>query len=318
MLKGRRFEQIITVLVGGGIVIGFLLLLLWKLIVIPINTGHIGVYFSRFFGGTITEWIQPEGVGFKLPWDRMLIVDVRTHTRTYKVMALSSEGMRAEIEMAVLFRPWPDLAPVLLKRIGPDYADKVVDPLAIETLREAIGQLDSTNLYTIESKSLQTDLLQRLRAEAIGEYLEFQDLIVRRIVLPDEIVKAIEQKLAQEQLALSYQFRIERQKNEAERLRIEAIGLQNFYSILADALTEPLLTWRGIEATLKLAESPNTKVVIVGADGNLPLILGSEVKKLPGASGPPTPATGADSMLPRFEDLPSIFQGNADKMPPPP
>jgi len=309
---GSRTERLVYILVGSGIVAGFLSLLLWDSIVIPINTGHVGVYFSRFFGGTVTKWIEPEGVAFKLPWDKILIVDVRTQTRTFSVPTLSSEGMRTEVDLTVLFRPWPDLTPLLLKKIGPEYADKVVGPLAIETLRESIGQVDSMLLYRVDNKKIQTELLARLRAEPVGDYIEFQDLIVKRIILPDQISKAIEEKLAQEQMSLSYKFRLDRQKQEAERLRIEAIGLQNFYSVVADSLTEQLLTWRGIEATLKLAESPNAKVVIIGADGNLPLILGNEIQRLPPPGGTQKPVPGHHSPLPQFNEMPPIFEDKMD------
>jgi prohibitin 2 len=318
MPGNSRTERLVYILVSGGIVGGFLVLLLWNSVVIPINTGQVGVYFSRLFGGTIIDRIEPEGVALKFPWDTIHIVDVRTQTRKYTVPTLSSEGMRSELDVKVLFRPIRNSTPLLLKNIGPDYSDTVVSALSVEAIREVIGQLESMTIFTIGAKQLQADLLGRLRAEELAKYIEFQDLIISRVSLPVNISKAIEDKLTHEQMALSYSFRIDRQKLEAERLRIEAIGLQNFYSVVSEALTERLLIWRGIDATLKLAESPNAKVVIVGANGNLPLILGSDIHKtaLPAKQLEAVP--GHHSPLPKFDKLPPIFKSKRDSLPVPP
>lgn len=164
-------------------------------------------------------------------------------------------------------------------------------------------------------------------AHPISEYVNFVDVVITEVKLPEKLTIAIEDKLSQEQLLQSFQYRIQTQIQEAERRRIEAIGIRVFYDIVRDALTQDLLTWRGIEATVQLARSTNTKIVIVGSgEDQLPLILGSEMTRDAEA---PTPTSGSDTsqrtdpfdsdpdsfkidpnsfdQLPDFQSLPSLF-----------
>ena len=140
-----------------------------------------------------------------------------------------------------------------------------------------------------------------------GQMEAFNDLIVREILLPPTISSAIEQKLAQEQVAASYTFRLETERQEAEQRRIRALGIQNFYAIVSDALNKNLLTWRGIEATVELAQSNNSKIVIVGSGENqLPLILGSDIHNL---KAPPKVEAVTEQTAPplNVRELPELF-----------
>jgi hypothetical protein len=155
---------------------------------------------------------------------------------------------------------------------------------------------------------MELNLYKMVSNSRYSHVIEFQELIISRIVLPETVLSAISEKLALEQRASSYVFRLQQERQEAERLRIEAIGIQNFYAIVSGALTENLLTWRGIEATVELSRSPNSKIVIVGSGKDqLPLILGSDIQNLPPAK-PIDPVDPKDAESADWGKLPSIFQ----------
>lgn len=306
---GGRRDRLIVGIIGGMVLAGFLLLLLWRTIFVPILPGHVGVLYRLFLGGTVVERVLNEGLQVKFPWNRIYIFEVRVQARDFQVFALSAEGMPINVEITTLFRVERDTAGRLLKEVGTDYIERIVRPLSIGSVREVIARFDSHELYTVDARELQLDILEFLQASKQGSLIHYQDVKIRSIKLPQRVVAAIEEKLAQEQLAASYQFRLARQRQEAERLRIEGIGLRNFYSVVSSALTDQLLTWRGIEATVRLADSPNSKVVIVGGGKDqLPLILGGELGSLPKPSGEVLPVGPDAGELPDWLNLPPIFE----------
>jgi hypothetical protein len=153
---------------------------------------------------------------------------------------------------------------------------------------------------------MQQQVESRLRAATRGTHIFFEAVVIRSLTLPEPVNAAINAKLAEEQYALSYVFRLQRERSEAERKHIEAIGIQNFYAIVANSLTPSLLTWRGMEATVEVARSPNSKVVIVGGGKDqMPLILGSDIGNLPAQA--PGPVSKTPEPLPDLTKLPPLF-----------
>jgi hypothetical protein len=135
----------------------------------------------------------------------------------------------------------------------------------------------------------------------------YQNVTVTDVKLPEALNSAITRKLTEQQNADAYQYILLQAQGEAERKRIEAVGIQTFYSIVANALSPQLLTWRGIEATVDIARSNNAKVVIVGGGRDqLPLILGGDIAKQPDVPNPP-PVNPREYPLPKFDDMPKLF-----------
>lgn len=302
--RSRRFR---AYLIGSIMVIGFLLLVFYRYIFVTILPGHVGVLYDWLRGGTFVEHVYGEGLVLKLPWNRIYIVETRTRKHDAQVLALSAEGMEIHVDVSALFRANPDEAGRLIKELGPDYEERIVQPLISGSVREVISRYDSTELYTQHFDRLERDLYAKVLSSPYSGLIDFQKLLVRKITLPKAVLEAIEEKLAIEQRTASYVFRLEQQRQEVERLRIEAIGIQNFYSIVSSALTENLLTWRGIEATVQLAHSPNSKVVIVGSGKDqLPLILGSDIHNLPAAKSVQGVNPG-DFPSADWEQLPRLF-----------
>src|SRR5262249_1647160 len=180
------------------------------------------------------------------------------------------------------------------RETGPDYVTRVVSPVAIGVVRRFIAQHDSHALYTKDAEVLHSQIASEMSEQLGRRHVDIDDVIVERLEISRAILEAIEQKLREEQIANAYDFRLVSERAEAQRLEIKGTALRRYYSLVNSALTPSLLTWRGIEATVELAQSPNSKVVIVGSGKDqLPIILGSDISKLPeaqaGRAGSPVP-----------------------------
>jgi regulator of protease activity HflC (stomatin/prohibitin superfamily) len=301
-------NRMVSVVIGILLAAGLIVLLLWNAILVRIPPGHVGVLYSLLYGGTVTDTVYPEGLAIKLPWNRMYIFDARWQALAFDTKAFSQEGMPITVEATIIFKLRRPQIPNVLVELGTDYAQQFVMPIATGAVRLLISRYNSHELYTVDYKDLHDRLMELLQNGAETRYFEIQDVVARRIELPQAVVDSIQRKLNEEQIAASYRFRLESQRQEAERLRIQAIGLRNFYSIVQDSLTEKLLTWRGIEATVEISKSPNTKIVIVGGQKDqMPLILGGEFGHLPPSPGPVPPVPGTIEPLPEWNRLPPIF-----------
>lgn len=302
-------SRLVSILVGTALAVGLLVLLAWNSVVVRVPPGHVGVHYSLLAGGTVPGYVHHEGIALKLPWDQIYIMETRLQSLPIKLLAFSHEGMPIDVEATVLYRLKAPEAPRLLVEIGLDYRDRIVAPVSTAAVRLVVGRYDSHDLYTVSAAQLQAGLLEMLRQTPEAGYIFYSEVAIRSMKLPDSVVAAIQHKLSEEQRAAAYEFRLASQRQEAERLRIEAIGLRNFYSIVQGALTDKLLTWRGIEATVQVARSPNTKIVIVGGNKDqLPLILGSDITRGPTPGEPPVePVEGGASPLPDWARIPPLF-----------
>lgn len=306
----RYGNPVVSFVVGTLLAGGLAVLLLWHVVLVRIPPGHVGVLYSLLSGGTVTDETYPEGLQVKLPWNRMYIYETRIQSHPFALLAFSAEGMPITVEATTLFRLVREQTPRLQVDVGPDYVERIVAPVSTAAVRRSVARYNSHELYTLEADRLQAELLEFMRASPEGRLIHYVDVLVRTVRLPDAMVSAIEMKLSQQQIAASYEFRLITQRQEAERLRIQGIGLRNFYSIVQSALTDKLLTWRGIEATVEVARSPNTKVVIVGGNKDqLPLILGSDITRgSTGQEAPVSPVPGDASPLPDWSSLPPLFE----------
>ncbi len=306
-------ERTSVVLVGTVVVLGFLTLLFWWAIFVVILPGHAGVLYD-LFRGTRPGVYSREGLKVKLPWNRMYIYDVRIQSGSYTVRALSREGMAVDADIVVLFRPKPEELALLHQEIGTDYAARVVAPVAVGVVREYFAQHDSHELYTVNATALKTEIMSSMRGRLGQNHVVVDDVVLHRLAIPKAVLEAIEQKLTHEQLAAGYAFRLEAEKAEAYRLEIRGTGLNRYYSLVNSALTPSLLTWRGIEATVELAQSPSSKVVIVGSGKDqLPIILGSDIHTLP----EPRPGRPGAAERKAAEPLQPRLSGPGGETPPP-
>ncbi|MDP3718275.1 MAG: prohibitin family protein [Acidobacteriota bacterium] len=255
-----------------GLLALFTLVFFWSAIVYTIHPGQAGVYWKRF-SGTQINVIYREGTHFIPPWNKLYIYDLRVAKIDYTVAVLATDGLEISVDVTMRYRPEARSLPQLHQNIGPDYAERIIVPEVVSVVREVIGRYRPEQLYTLRSEDIARQLVARATVEARAHFLQIDDVIIRRITLPVSVQAAIQQKLQQEQEALEYDYRIEKEKREAERKKIEAIGISDFQNAISSGITPAYLQWKGIEATLALAQSANAKVVIVGGKDGLPLIL---------------------------------------------
>ena len=266
----KKFRPLI--ILGAAVVI---LVMFWGSITVKIEPGHAGVVFRQFGIGLDKETVFYEGFQFILPWNEMIIYEVRQQEVLESMKALTSDQLSVTIDLTVLYKPISDQIGYLHDKNGKGYEDKIVKPAIRSALRDVIAKFIPEEINTTKREVVVEDIKEQIRIVFADNYLNLENVLIRNIQLPEMLMDAINRKLKQEQAALEYEFKILKEIKEAERKKIEAEGIEAFQRIVTKSINDKLLRWKGIEATLELAQSPNAKVVVVGGgrDG-LPLILG--------------------------------------------
>jgi prohibitin 1 len=250
--------------------------ILWNNITTVIKSGEKGVVFRPFGGGLDKEKQLGQGFHLIAPWNDVFRYDVKVQESTTIMEVLSKNGLTIRLEISYWYRADENRIGFLHDEIGLNYHDKIIAPAMRSATREIIGKYLPEELYSSKREIIEDEILNRARRTMEGKYVTLDDVLIRDVSLPKSLQDAIEKKLKQEQAALEYEFRLEQAEKEAERQRIEAEGKAAANNIVSKSLTDQILREKGIIATMKLAESPNSKVVVVGSgkDG-LPLILGN-------------------------------------------
>lgn len=241
---------------------------------LTINPGEKGVKFKRFGGGLQKDDIYDQGFHVIAPWNKMYIYNVQINEHFEKMNVLSKNGLNIEIDLSFRFYPKRDKIGFLHDEVGQDYLRKIIIPEIRSATREVIGKYLPEELYSTKREAIQEEILSITKQKVEAKYLVLDDVLIREVNLPKTLEEAIERKLKEEQLSLEYEFRLDRERKEAERKVIEAQAKAEANKILNTSLTDKILRDKGIEATLELANSNNSKVVVVGGNGDgLPLIL---------------------------------------------
>lgn len=243
---------------------------------LTIDTGHRGILFKPFSGGLDTKNIYGEGFHVVAPWNKMYVYDIRINEEFEKMDVLSKNGLNIEVELSYRFAASPTDVGMLHQEIGPDYVSRIIKPEIRSATREVIGQYLPEELYSTKREAIQDEIFTKT-SQAIGtKHIVLDAVLIRSVQLPEKLKNAIEQKLEEEQLAFQYEFKLDRERKDAERRIIEAKAKADANTILNASLTDRILKDKGIEATLDLAKSENAKIVIIGESGKggLPLILG--------------------------------------------
>lgn len=255
--------------------IGFMMfVLLTNTTFITIPPGHKGVKFKRFAGGIKKDKIYEQGFHIVMPWDNMILYDLRLNEAFETMDVLSKNGLSIAVELSFRFQPKADKIGYLHDGIGADYIGRIIKPEIRSATREVIGKYLPEELYSTKREAIQDEIYTQTKNAIEDKFIDIDAILIRSVQLPDKLKDAIEQKLEEEQLAFQFDFKLERERKEAERKIIEAQAKADANRILSASITDRILKDKGIEATLELAQSPNSKVVIVGGGGEgLPLIL---------------------------------------------
>ena len=304
--KWQRFvERWLPTIVLFLMVAALVVVVIFPRVVVTVPSGQVGVLWQRFEGGTVLDprELKDEGLHLIMPWDRLFIYNLRIQSLTETYNAISSDGVNMNATINTRFRLQRDSVPTLHQVVGPDYI-KLLGPQIASEMREVISQFTAEQVYStarqqiqdkireraldkLSHKMMERETEQRSYNVAMRDTVTLYDTLLYGIELPATVVNAINRKAEQYYISEEYRFRLEREKKESERKRIEAEGIHDFQQIVSKGISDSYLRWRGIEATLQLAQSTNSKLVIIGSGkDSLPIILGNA--DMTPATAPPT------------------------------
>lgn len=253
-----------------GSIAAILIALIQCFTIIP--AGHTGVI--DFLGMVSDNTLKP-GVNLVNPMAKVEKMSIKTQELKELMSVPSKEGLSVDLEISLLFKLNSEKANDIYKTVGPNYADIILVPQFRSVVRGVTARYEAKALYTASREKLASEILTELEHLVGPRGIIVEQAPLRQIQLPERLTKSIEEKLQAEQESQRMEFVLTREKQEADRKRIEAKGIADFQDIVSKGISDQLLKWKGIEATENLSKSQNTKIVIIGSgkDG-LPLILG--------------------------------------------
>ena len=345
----RFVERQLPTLVIYLLVATLIGVILAPFMLVTVPSGYVGVLWKRFGGGTVLNpnLLKNEGMRITLPWNQVFLYDLRLQSVTQSYNAISRDGISLTASINIRFRLKRDSVPQLHQSIGPNYIDTLIAPEIGNRTREVMAGYTAEDIYSTKRAEIQGKIRERAEAmlgeklvvggeseevEANAPYsvplyamLNLIDTLILGIELPTAVVGAINRKIEQYYISEEYKFRVAREIRESERKKIEAEGISEFQRIVSQGISDSYLRWRGIEATLQLAQSSNSKIVVVGTgkDG-LPVILGnfdgspSPQPASPAGNGETAPkerTTAATSTTSLDQTPPDTLSKPSEKMP---
>jgi prohibitin 1 len=239
-----------------------------------VRTGHVGVetLFGRVTGRTMAE-----GIHMINPLSRVQQLDVKTQEVKERASVPSKEGLIMGLEASVLYHLQPDRAADIFQKVGVNYADVLLSPNFRSAMRSITASNTASALYSDSREAIARQILAELQTQLQPRGIVVENILLRDLQLPETLKRAIEAKQQAQQEAQRMEFVLQKERQEAERKRVEAAGIKDFQDIVTQGISEKLLEWKGIEATIELSRSANTKVIVVGnPKSGLPLIYATE------------------------------------------
>ena len=268
----KRFNKSESTFAFVGFVIAAVIAIMQCWTIIP--AGHVGVV--DFLGNVSDNTLKP-GVNIVNPMATVVKFDARTQELKETMNVPSKEGLTVTLEISLLYSLSFDYANRIYKTVGENYVETILIPQFRSVVRGVTANYDAKALYTAERETLASRIEQELSRLVKSRGITLEAAALRQITLPPGLTASIEEKLKADQESQRMQFVLLKESQEAERKRIEAKGVADFQDIVSKGISEQLLKWKGIEATEKLANSPNSKVVIIGSGKEgLPIILGGD------------------------------------------
>ncbi len=261
----------------------FLLLGILSASLKQIDAGHVGV--KSLFGKVQNDILNP-GLNMVNPLVEVKELDTRTLNYTMSgiqdeglksgddaIRVLTADGLEVTIDLSVLYRIVPADAPRLIKEIGVNYEDKIVRPITRTRIRDNAVYYEAVSLYSTKRDEFQSRIFKTIDDDFRKRGLLLENLLVRNITLPTPVKAAIERKIQAEQEAQQMQFVLQKEKQEAERKRVEAQGIADYQRIINESLSDRQLQYEQIKAIKELAGSANSKIVLLPSKGGVPIIL---------------------------------------------
>jgi prohibitin 1 len=239
-----------------------------------VSTGHVGVVtvFGRVTGRTM-----PEGIHVVNPLSRVHELDIKTQEIKERASVPSREGLIMGIEASVLYHLQPDRAAEVYQKVGTAYADVLLVPNFRSAIRAVTAANTASALYSDQREGIAGRILTDLQQQMAPRGIVVENVLMRELQLPETLKSAIEAKQQAQQDAQRMEFVLQKERQEAERKRVEAQGIKDFQNIVTQGISDKLLEWKGIEATIELSKSQNAKIVIVGnPKTGLPLLFSGD------------------------------------------
>ncbi len=266
-----RFVSIVLIVVG-----------FFTACVVQIEAGEVGV--KKLFGQVNSDVLN-SGLHVVNPLIDVVKFDTRTQNYTMSavhdegarngddaIKVLTADGLEVVIDLTVLFRVLPDQAPKMLKELGPDYVNVIVRPVSRTKIRDNAVYYDAVALYSTKRDEFQARIFKSIEEDFKKRGMFLEQLLIRNIALPSSVKTTIESKINAEQDAQKMQFVLQKEKQEAERKRVEAQGIADYHKIISTGLNDKQLQYETIKMQKELATSNNSKIIIMGGS-KVPLIL---------------------------------------------
>ena len=253
-----------------------------------VDAGHGGVLWTAWSG--TQEDTYTEGWYFVAPWNKMITYNVRLQDRAEDLHVLANNGLSIRLETSVRYRVNLKTLPILHQKVGEDYYEVLIAPSVRSAARKVVGRYTPEQIYSTKREEVEhealTAVVDNLKdaiqkklegAEVSEDPIQIKAILVRNVDLPEKLKRAINDKLEEEQRSLKMKFTLSRERQEAERKEIEANGIAKRNRIITESITDRLLSYEGIQATERLSNSTNSKIVVIGSGKHgLPLILGGQ------------------------------------------
>jgi regulator of protease activity HflC (stomatin/prohibitin superfamily) len=251
-----------------------------------VDAGSVGIE-SLF--GKVSDRTLSSGLNFVNPLVDVTSIDIKTQNYTMSsvhdegdkdgddaIRILTADGLQVEIDLTILYRVIPTEAPKIYREIGPTYVEKIVRPITRTRIRDNAVNYDAVALYSTKRDEFQSRISKQIEQEFKARGIFLENVLIRNINLPESVKKTIESKINAEQDSQKMQFVLSKEKQEAERKRVEAQGISDYQRIISESLTDRQLQYEQIKAQKELAASPNAKIIIMGGKGSVPVILGDK------------------------------------------
>ena len=255
---------------------------------VTIQPGERGIIFRPWTTGLDKEHILTEGLHIIAPWNKVYVYDVREQSIEFsssnayndsqenyaELDVLDKNGLTIHVEVTVRFYPFYDKIGFIHEQFGQQYVAKLVIPEVRSAVRKIMGQYNAEEIYSTKRQEVEQKIIEETESVLGQNYIQMTALLIRSIKIPDNLKKAIEDKLTKQQEALAYEYVVEKEEKEKQRKIIQAEGIAEYNRIITASMTDRVLTYEGIQATLELAKSENAKIVIIGSgDNGLPIML---------------------------------------------
>lgn len=252
----------------GLALFGAVVLLYLATSVVP--AGHVGV---QDFFGRVSDRVLAPGINLVVPGTRVVKLSAQTRELKETAAVPTSEGLIVNLDVSLLFRLRPDAAARIYQTVGQRFEAVVIDPQLRSVIRDVTAEYEAKFLYSSSREVVAQNMFKHMKAALAPRGIEAEQVLLRSVQLPPLLTTAIQEKLQAEQQAQRMRFVLDRERQEAERKRVEAQGIADFQAIVARGISAELLKWKAIEVAHELSKSPNAKVIVLGDKSGLPIIL---------------------------------------------